>query len=123
MTHGDGVDVVYDPVGGELAEQALRCTGWHGRYLVIGFASGEIPRLPVNLLLLKEASLTGVWYGPWAERHNDELRQNAADLDAMIEAGALKPRYCAAFPLEDFREAFRLITERRVLGKVVLSLR
>jgi NADPH2:quinone reductase len=123
MTNGRGVDVVYDPVGGELAEQALRCTGWHGRYLVIGFASGDIPRLPVNLLLLKAASLVGVWYGPWAERHNQELRQNAADLDAMIEAGALKPRYCDAFSLEDFPEAFRLITERRVLGKVVLSMR
>ena len=120
LTDGKGVDVVYDPVGGDLAEQALRATGWHGRYLVIGFASGEIPRVPLNLALLKEASIVGVWYGPWAERHNDELWENVVELNAMVDAGAIRPRYSEAFPLEDFVDAFRVITERRVLGKIVL---
>jgi NADPH2:quinone reductase len=122
LTHGAGVDVVYDPVGGNLAEQALRGLAWHGRYLVIGFASGDIPKLPANLLLLKEASVVGVWYGPWAERHNDELRRNAAELDAMVAARDITPRFCAAFTLDDFVDAFRFIVERRVLGKVVLTM-
>ena len=122
LTGGKGADVVYDPVGGDLAEQALRSIAWQGRYLVIGFASGDIPSLPLNLLLLKEASLVGVWYGAWAERHNDELLQNAAELDAMAAAGTITPRFCEAFDLDDFSEAFRVITERRVLGKVVLRM-
>ena len=120
LTDGKGVDVVYDPVGGDLAEQALRATAWHGRYLVIGFASGDIPRVPLNLTLLKEASIVGVWYGPWAERHNDELWQNVEELNAMVEAGKIRPRYSEAFSLDDFVDAFRVITERRVLGKIVL---
>ena len=120
LTDGKGVDVVYDPVGGELAEQALRATGWHGRYLVIGFASGDIPRVPLNLALLKEASIVGVWYGPWAERHNDELWENVGELNALVDAGSIRPRYSEAFPLDDFVDAFRVITERRVLGKIVL---
>ena len=122
LTDGKGVDVVYDPVGGELAEQALRATDWHGRYLVIGFASGDIPSVPLNLPLLKEASIIGVWYGPWAERHNDELWENVGELTAMVEAGSIRPRCSEAFPLDDFVDAFRVITERRVLGKVVLAI-
>lgn len=122
LTDGQGVDVVYDPVGGEFAEAALRSLAWHGRYLVVGFASGDIPRLPVNLLLLKEASLVGVWYGPWAERHNDELRQNTAELNTLVAARKITPRFCAAFTLDNFVKAFRLIVERRVLGKVVLTM-
>lgn len=121
LTRDEGVDVVYDPVGGDLAEQALRASGWHGRYLVIGFASGDIPRVPLNLALLKEASIVGVWYGPWAERHNDELWRNVGELEAMIGAGKIRPRYTEAFAIEDFADAFRVITERRVLGKVVLT--
>ena len=120
LTDGKGVDVVYDPVGGDLAEQALRATAWHGRYLDIGFASGDIPRVPLNLTLLKEASIVGVWYGPWAERHNDELWENVEELNAMVEAGKIRPRYNEAFSLDDFVDAFRVITERRVLGKIVL---
>ena len=120
LTGGKGVDVVYDPVGGDLAEQALRATAWQGRYLVIGFASGDIPRVPLNLTLLKEASIVGVWYGPWAEKHNDELWENVEELSAMVEAGKIQPRYSEAFSLDDFVDAFRVITERRVLGKIVL---
>ncbi|MCG8371805.1 MAG: NADPH:quinone oxidoreductase family protein [Proteobacteria bacterium] len=122
LTGGRGVDVVYDPVGGELSEQALRATAWHGRFLVVGFASGDIPGLPANLLLLKEARAIGIWYGTWAERHGDEVSGNVRELSAMIAAGKLRPRCSEALPLERFVDAFRLITERRVLGKVVLTM-
>ena len=117
-----GVDIVYDPVGGALAEQALKVMAWHGRYLVIGFASGDIPRLPLNLALLKEASIVGVWYGAWVEKHTQDWNDNNAELDTMVADGALRPRYSAVFALDDFAEAFRLLAERRVLGKVVLRM-
>mgnify|MGYP001811649786 CR=1 FL=1 len=122
LTGGRGADVVYDPVGGDLAEQALRATAWHGRFLVIGFASGEIPRLPANLLLLKEASAIGIWYGTWAEKHGDEVMQNVQEMAGLIATGELQPRYSQAFALEDFADAFRVLTERRVLAKVVLTM-
>jgi len=121
LTGGNGVDVVYDPVGGDLAEQALRSCAWHGRFLVVGFASGDIPRLPLNLALLKEASIVGVWYGTWAEKHKDEFAQNSRELEQMVDAGTLHPTYSESFPLDEFADAFRVITERRVLGKVVLT--
>ena len=122
LTGGRGVDVVYDPVGGELSEQALRATAWHGRYLVVGFASGDIPKFPLNLALLKEASIVGVWFGTWAAKHTDQMLQGMAELDEMVQAGRLKPRFSQAFALDDFADAFRVITERRVLGKVVLTI-
>ena len=122
MTSGKGVDVVYDPVGGDLAEQALRALSWHGRYLVIGFASGDIPKFPANLTLLKEASIVGIWWGPWAARHTDEMLENMQELDTMVAAGNLRPRYSQSFAFDDYTSAFRVITERRVLGKIVFSI-
>ena len=122
LTGGRGVDVVYDPVGGELAEQALRATAWHGRYLVVGFASGDIPKFPLNLALLKEASIVGVWFGTWAAKHTGDMLQAMAELDEMVQDGSLKPRFSEAVTLDDFTDAFRMITERRVLGKVVLTI-
>ena len=121
LTGGKGVDVVYDPVGGDLAEQALRSCAWHGRFLVVGFASGDIPRVPLNLALLKEASIVGVWYGTWAENHANEFAHNTQELEQLVDAGKLHPMYSEAFALDDFVDAFRVITERRVLGKVVLT--
>ncbi len=122
MTDGRGVDVVYDPVGGDLAEQALRATAWHGRFVVVGFASGTIPKLPANLALLKEASIVGTWFGTWAERHPQEMRENFAELADMIAAGTIRPRKPTTFAFDDCAEAFRVITERRVLGKVALQM-
>ena len=122
LTDGKGVDVVYDPVGGELAEQSYRALAWHGRYLVIGFASGDIPQFGLNISLLKEASIIGVWYGTWAEKHPDQLMTNIAELAAMIEEERIRPTYSDAFDLDDFLDAFKLITERRALGKVVLRI-
>jgi NADPH2:quinone reductase len=121
LTGGKGVDVVYDPVGGELAQAAYRSLAWQGRYLVIGFACGEIPALPANIALLKEASITGVWWGTWSARHPDESLQNMVELAAMIERDALCPRITESYPLERYVDAFSAITERRAKGKVVLT--
>ncbi len=120
LTGGRGVDVVYDPVGGEYAEAALRATGWDGRYLVIGFAAGDIPRIPLNLALLKGLSIVGVFWGSWAARDPEGSRQNFAELFAMVEAGTIAPRITASYPLEDHLEAFRALAERRARGKLVL---
>ncbi len=122
LTGGRGVDVVYDPVGGDLAEQAYRSLARHGRYLVIGFASGEIPRFPINIALLKEASVIGVWWGTWAGHHPQLAAQNMQELAALVDSGTLRPRVTERYPLERFAEAFAAITGRRALGKVVLTM-
>jgi len=116
------VDVVYDPVGGELAEQAYRALAWHGRYLVIGFASGDIPKFPINIALLKEASIIGVWWGTWASHNPGDSLQNMAELAAMVEKGTLNPRVTESYPLNQYTDAFAAITERRAKGKVVLTM-
>ena len=120
LTGGRGVDVVYDPVGGELADQAFRATAWQGRYLVVGFASGDIPRFQANIALLKEASVVGVWWGTWAARNPELQVHNMQRLAAMIGEGALAPRVTESCALDDFRQAFDAITGRRARGKVVL---
>lgn len=122
LTGERGVDVVYDPVGGDLAEQAYRSLAWHGRYLVIGFAAGDIPAFPINIALLKEASVIGVWWGTWAARNPGDSLQNMAELAALVEAGELKPRITERYALADFAQAFAVITERRARGKVVLTM-
>lgn len=122
LTEGRGVDVVYDPVGGELAEPALRATAWDGRYLVIGFASGTIPRIPLNLALLKGVSITGVFWGSWARKDPEASAANFAELFAMVEAGRLHPRVTDVYPFERYLDAFEALTGRRAKGKVVLEL-
>ena len=122
ITGGKGADVIYDPVGGETGEQALRCIARGGRYLVIGFASGAIPSFPANLLLLKEASAVGVWWGPWAMRNPERQAQNLQAMADMISNGRLRPRVTGSYSLDEFSEAFRAITTRRVRGKVVFHM-
>jgi NADPH2:quinone reductase len=122
LTGGNGVDVVYDPVGGELAQMALRSLAWHGRYLVIGFAGGQIPEFPANIALLKEASIIGVWWGTWAARNPKESLQNMAELAAMVDERRLLPRVTERYDLERFADAFAAITNRRARGKVVLTM-
>jgi NADPH:quinone reductase len=122
ITGGKGVDVIYDPVGGDLAQQALRSLAWHGRYLVIGFACGEIPNFPANIVLLKEASIIGVWWGTWAEKNPALQVQNMRELAALVSAGTLKPRVTESYRLDEFRAAFAAITERRARGKVILRI-
>ena len=123
LTDGNGADVVYDPVGGELAGEAFRATAWHGRYLVIGFASGDIPQFPLNIALLKEASIVGVWWGTWAMKNPKLQIGNMRELAAMIKAGQLTPRVTESYALDEFSDAFRAITERRARGKVILRIK
>ena len=120
MTDGKGVDVVFDPVGGDLAIAALRSLAWHGRFLVIGFASGDIPQLPANLALLKEAAVQGVWWGTWATRHPKLQQENVQEMAALIASGKLIPRVTREYALADWIPAFADITDRKALGKVVL---
>lgn len=120
LTQGKGVDVVYDPVGGDLAEPALRATGWGGRYLVIGFASGEIPKIPANLLLVKGSSLTGVHWGEHARREPGLLRDELLELVALVAAGALSPQVHGSFPLAEWQLAFGALESRQAQGKVLL---
>lgn len=122
LTGGDGADVVYDPVGGELAEQAFRATAWHGRYLVIGFASGDIPKFPANIALLKEASIVGVWWGTWTAKNPELHMQNMQEMGALIASGKIKPRVTESYALDDYKHAFGAITERRARGKVILRM-
>lgn len=122
LTGGAGVDVVCDPVGGELAGQAFRALAWHGRYLVIGFASGDIPAFAGNIALLKEASIIGVWWGTWCEKNPAQQAENMQELAALISAGKLHPRISERYTLDDFAAAFAAITARRALGKVVFQM-
>ncbi len=122
LTAGRGADVVYDPVGGDFAEQALRATAWQGRFLVIGFASGEIPRVPLNLALLKGVSIVGVFWGSWASRDPAASAQNYAELFGMVAEGRIKPRVTGTYGLDDHLDALRAIAERRARGKLVLRM-
>ncbi|RMA82535.1 NADPH:quinone oxidoreductase family protein [Umboniibacter marinipuniceus] len=121
LTAGKGVDVVYDPVGGDLAQQALRSTGWEGRYLVIGFASGDIPAFPANLTLVKGSSVMGVWWGAWAGRDPQAAQQNHMELLAMVEEGRLTPLVTNTFALADTVDAFKRLVNRQAMGKVVIT--
>jgi NADPH:quinone reductase len=120
ITGGNGVDVVYDAVGGPYAEPAVRSLAWKGRYLVVGFAAGEIPKIPMNLLLLKGAALVGVFFGSFAQREPQVQMQNVRELWQMFEAGKLKPVVGSVHPLEDYAAAFGSLEQRRAVGKVVL---
>ena len=122
LTNGKGVDVVYDPVGGALAQQALRALAWHGRYLVIGFACGDIPEFPANIALLKEASIIGVWWGTWAQRNPRDSAQNMMELAGMIANGQLAPRVTETYPLHQYVEAFASLENRKAKGKVILTM-
>jgi NADPH2:quinone reductase len=122
ITGGEGVDVIYDPVGGELSEQAFRAIGWNGRHLVIGFAAGDIPRVPWNLPLLKGASIVGVFWGSFTAREARENQINVHELLDLVGTGKLGPRVTAEFSLDDFALAFEMVASREVRGKVVLRI-
>jgi NADPH2:quinone reductase len=119
-TAGKGVDVVYDPVGGGYAEPALRTMAVGGRYLVVGFASGEIPKIALNLPLLKQVSIVGVFWGAFAKTQAQANAVNFAELLDWVRQGKLRPHVSATFPLEHHREALGAVIERKALGKIVL---
>jgi NADPH2:quinone reductase len=120
LTNGKGVDVVYDPVGGALAEPALRSMAWRGRYLVIGFAGGNIPSIPLNLPLLKGCSIVGVFWGSFVQREPAVQMQNVAELWGLFESGKIKPVVGETHRIEDFAAAFDSLRSRRALGKVIV---
>jgi NADPH2:quinone reductase len=122
LTGGKGVDVVYDPVGGDYAEPALRGMGWNGRYLVVGFAAGDIPEVPLNLALLKGCSIVGVFWGRFIGEEPTVHLQNIKDLWGLFAEGRLKPAINDVFALEDYAEAYDVMIGRRARGKVILTI-
>ena len=120
LTNKRGVDVVYDPVGGEYSEQALRSLAWKGRHLVVGFAAGDIPKIPLNLTLLKGASIVGVFWGAFVKNEPAVFAQNMQDLFGLLMRGQLRPLISATYPLERAAEALNDMMQRRVVGKIVL---
>ncbi len=121
LTAGNGADVVYDPVGGPYTELALRSTAWRGRLLVVGFAAGEIPKIPLNLALLKGCAIVGVFWGDWARREPQPFAASLRQIMAWFREGKLKPHVSATFPLAQAAEALKLMAARKVKGKVVLT--
>lgn len=120
LTAGEGVDVVYDPVGGNYAEAALRGIAWEGRHLVIGFTAGEIPRMPLNLTLLKGCSIVGVFWGSFTARDPRRNQEHLQELARWFQEGKIKPRISATYPLEGAAEALNDMLERKIVGKAVL---
>jgi len=122
LTRGKGVDVIYDPVGDRLAEPAFRSVAWQGRYLVVGFAGGQIPAIPLNLPLVKGASIVGVFWGESTDRAPKEHAENMAELYGWLVQGKLKPLISKRFMLEDAGAAIRWVMDRKATGKVVVDM-
>jgi NADPH2:quinone reductase len=122
LTAGKGVDVIYDAVGGPYTEPAFRSIAWRGRHLVIGFAAGDIPKLPLNLALLKGASVVGVFWGDFTRREPQAFAESARQLGRWYREGRLKPHVSATFPLEKAADAIKLLASRQAKGKVVIRI-
>jgi NADPH2:quinone reductase len=122
ITQGRGANVIYDPVGGDLFDQALRCIAWEGRLLVIGFASGRIPQLAVNSTLVKNYAVVGVYWGAYAANNPVVLVKSLRTLFGWYSEGKLRPHISQTFPLAQTADAFNLLIERRSTGKVVITL-
>ena len=120
LTGGKGADVIYDAVGGPYTEPAFRSIAWRGRHLVIGFAAGEIPKLPLNLALLKGAAVVGVFWGDFTRREPQAFAKSARQLARWYQEGRLKPHVSATFPLEKAADAMNLLASRKAKGKVVV---
>lgn len=122
LTDGRGADVIFDPVGGDIFDQALRRIAWEGRYLVIGFASGRIPSAPANIILLKNASIVGVFWGTYWQRDAATLQRSFGQLMTWLDADKLKPHIHKTYSLANAVDALRELQERRAMGKVVLTM-
>jgi len=122
ITNGKGVDVIYDPVGGHFSELALRAIAWKGRHLVIGFANGEIPKIPINLTLLKEASIVGVFWGAFAQKEPKESLENIKQLLTWFAKGDLKPHIDKTYSLKNAPKALEAMMQRKVKGKIVIDM-
>lgn len=122
LTDNRGADVIYDPVGGELFDQCMRCIAWYGRVLIVGFVGGDIPRVPTNLILLKSCQVVGVFYGAFSGLFPQENQQNFEEIMAMFEQGQIDPLIGAEFALSDYAAALNCLAERKAVGKVVVNL-
>jgi NADPH2:quinone reductase len=122
LTKGRGVDVIYDPVGGALFDDCLRSLAWRGRLLVIGFASGEIPKAPANLPLLKGSAIVGVFWGAFTQREPEAHMENMRELVAWFRSGELKPHISDVLPLAEAGKAMRILADRQAMGKVVIEM-
>ena len=123
LTDGKGADVIYDPVGGDYFDQCMRCINWKGRVLVVGFVGGEIPRVPINLILLKGCQVVGVFYGAFTGREPEANAQNWRELTAFWEQGAIAPKVSREFAFEETAAALRCLSERQAIGKVVVRVK
>jgi NADPH2:quinone reductase len=122
LTGGQGADVLYDPVGDQYSEPALRAMNWEGRYLVIGFAAGEIPKIPLNLTLLKGCDVQGVFWGASTQRDPKRANDSLHEIMKMIADGKLHPNVSAKFPLADAGKSIRMLMDRKAMGKVVVTM-
>lgn len=123
LTGGKGADVIYDPVGDKFSEPALRAIGWKGRFLVVGFAAGEIPRIPLNLTLLKGCQIVGVFWGSFARQEPKASEANNAELIGMLASGKIKPYVQKRYTLAEVPQALNDMAARKVLGKIVIDTR
>ena len=121
LTDEKGPDVIYDPVGGQYAEPAFRSIGWRGRYLVVGFANGEIPKLPLNLMLLKGASVVGVFWGQFVSKEPQHFKRDVQEMFEWVQEGKLRPHISARYPLAQGAQAITDMMNRKVMGKVVIT--
>ena len=122
LTAGRGADVVYDCIGGDAAEPRVRALAWQGRFLVVGFASGDIPKIPINLLLLKGAAMSGVFWGEAVRRDSAAHRAGMEQVLAWVSAGKLKPKTHGVFPLSEIKDALAILDRREAQGKVIIAL-
>ena len=120
LTGGQGVDVVMDPVGGDYAEPALRSMAWRGRYLVVGFTDGQIPRLPLNLVLLKGCAIVGVFWGDFIRREPQAAQTDLHDLVDLLRQGKIKPLISGRYSLEQASQAILELSQRRAQGKLIV---
>ncbi len=121
LTDGRGADVILDPVGGDVFEASLRAIAWSGRLLVIGFAGGKVPQIPANILLVKNVAAMGVYWGSYRRKAPERLKQEFTELFGWYREGKLKPFVSNRLALDDYAEAYALLTERKATGKVVLE--
>ena len=121
LTDGKGANVIYDPVGGDYSEPALRAMAWRGRYLVIGFAAGAIPKIPLNLALLKGCAITGVFWGRFTQEEPQNNLANSLQIMKWFKAGKIKPHIHKMYPLEEASKALEEMMGRRVKGKVIVT--
>ena len=122
LTEGKGADVIYDPVGGPMFDQCMRCINWGGRVLIVGFVGGDIPKVPTNLILLKSCQVVGVFYGAFSSRFPAENQQNFVEIIDMFSNGNLKALVGGEYVLNDYVNALNCLSQRRAVGKIVVNI-